>query len=63
MKAGEEFIVTEGDEGGWTKVRRNNINYEEYKGYVQTTYLQCNGNKICLIVVFLGQSKLPFLFL
>jgi hypothetical protein len=26
MEAGEEFIVTEGDEGGWTKVRRKNSN-------------------------------------
>ena len=37
MEAGEEFIVTEGDEGGWTKVRRKNINTE---GFVPTTYLQ-----------------------
>ena len=40
MEAGEEFIVTEGDEGGWTKVRRKNINSEEYEGYVPTAYLQ-----------------------
>ena len=31
MEAGEEFIVTEGDEGGWTKVRRKNINSEWQK--------------------------------
>ena len=40
MEAGEEFIVTEGDEGGWTKVRRKNINSEEYEGYVPTAYLE-----------------------
>ena len=40
MEAGEEFIVTEGDEGGWTKVRRTNINCEVYEGFVPTAYLQ-----------------------
>ena len=40
MEAGEEFIVTEGDEGGWTKVRRKNINSEGGEGFVPTTYLQ-----------------------
>ena len=40
MEAGEEFIVTEGDEGGWTKVRRKNINSEGFEGFVPTTYLQ-----------------------
>ena len=40
MEAGEEFIVTEGDEGGWTKVRRKNINTEDCQGFVPTTYLQ-----------------------
>jgi hypothetical protein len=40
MEAGEEFIVTEGDEGGWTKVRRKNINSEEVEGFVPTAYLQ-----------------------
>jgi hypothetical protein len=46
MEAGEEFIVTEGDEGGWTKVRRKNINSEVYEGYVPTAYLQfCHGKE------------------
>jgi hypothetical protein len=40
MEAGEEFIVTEGDEGGWTKVRRKNIDSEGGEGFVPTTYLQ-----------------------
>ena len=40
MEAGEEFIVTEGDEGGWTKVRRKNINTEGAEGFVPTAYLQ-----------------------
>ena len=40
MEAGEEFIVTEGDEGGWTKVRRKNINSDGGEGFVPTTYLQ-----------------------
>ena len=40
MEAGEEFIVTEGDEGGWSKVRRKNINSEGGEGFVPTTYLQ-----------------------
>ena len=40
MEAGEELIVTEGDEGGWTKVRRKNINSDEGEGFVPTTYLQ-----------------------
>ena len=40
MEAGEEFIVTEGDEGGWTKVRRKNIKSEGGEGFVPTTYLQ-----------------------
>ena len=40
MEAGEKFIVTEGDEGGWTKVRRKNINTEDCEGFVPTTYLQ-----------------------
>jgi hypothetical protein len=39
MEAGEEFIVTEGDEGGWTKVRRKNINTEDCEGFVPTAYL------------------------
>ena len=40
MEAGEEFIVTEGDEGGWTKVRRKNINNEGGEVFVPTSYLQ-----------------------
>ena len=40
MEAGEEFIVTEGDEGGWTKVKRKTVDSEEYEGYVPTAYLQ-----------------------
>jgi hypothetical protein len=40
MEAGEEFIVTESDEGGWTKVRRKNIKSAEDEGFVPTTYLQ-----------------------
>ena len=40
MEAGEEFIVTEDDEGGWTKVRRKNINSEGGEGFVPTDYLQ-----------------------
>ena len=39
MEAGEEFIVTEGDEGGWTKVRRMNPINEEDEGFVPTAYL------------------------
>ena len=38
MKIGEEFLVTEVDDGGWTKVKRKNIVSEE--GYVPTAYLQ-----------------------
>ena len=41
MEAGEEFIVTDGDEGGWTKVRRKNSNSEDCEGFVPTSYLQC----------------------
>ena len=41
MEAGEEFIVTEGDEGGWTKVRRKNFNSEGVRGLCQL--LTCNG--------------------
>ena len=41
MEAGEEFIVTEGDEGGWTKVRRKEGNSEDCEGFVPTAYLQC----------------------
>ena len=40
MEAGEEFIVTEGDEGGWTKVKRRIVDSEEYEGFVPTAYLQ-----------------------
>ena len=40
MEAGEEFIVTEGDEGGWTKVRRKNNYTEDCEGFVPTDYLQ-----------------------
>ena len=40
MEAGEEIIVTEGDEGGWTKVRRKNIYTEDWEGFVPTAYLQ-----------------------
>ena len=44
MKGGEEFIVIEeGDEDGWTKVRRKsrNTNSAELEGFVPTAYLQC----------------------
>jgi hypothetical protein len=41
MEAGEEFIVTEGDEGGWTKVRRKEGDSEDCEGFVPTAYLQC----------------------
>ena len=40
MEAGEEFIVTESDEGGWTKVLRKMKNGEDHEGYVPTAYLQ-----------------------
>ena len=40
MEAGEEFIVTKGDEGGWTKVRRKNSEREDCEGYVPTAYLR-----------------------
>ena len=40
MEVGEEFIVTEGDEGGWTKVKRQTVDSEEYEGFVPTAYLQ-----------------------
>ena len=39
MEAGEEFIVTENDEGGWTKVMRRMRNGEDDEGYVPTAYL------------------------
>jgi hypothetical protein len=38
MEVGEEFIVTEVDDGGWTKVKRKTNVSEE--GYVPTAYLQ-----------------------
>ena len=38
MEVGEEFIVIEVDDGGWTKVKRKNKVSEE--GYVPTAYLQ-----------------------
>ena len=43
MEAGEEFIVIEGDEDGWTKVRRKskNTNNADLEGFVPTAYLQC----------------------
>ena len=41
MEAGEEFIVTEGDEGGWTKVRRKERDSEDCEGFVPSAYLQC----------------------
>lgn len=40
MEAGEEFFVTESDEGGWTKVVRKIRNDQEVEGYVPTAYLQ-----------------------
>ena len=40
MEAGDEFIVTESDEGGWTKVLRKMKNGEDHEGYVPTAYLQ-----------------------
>ena len=39
MEAGEEFIVTEGDEGGWTKVRRKNMESGGGEGFVPFAYL------------------------
>ena len=39
MEAGEEFIVTEGDEGGWTKVRRKNMESGGGEGFVPSAYL------------------------
>ena len=43
MEAGEEFVVTEGDEEGWTKVRRKEVeeNSVDCEGFVPTAYLQC----------------------
>ena len=43
MEAGEEFIAIEGDEDGWTKVRRKskNTNSQDLEGFVPTAYLQC----------------------
>ena len=43
MEAGEEFIAIEGDEDGWTKVRRKskNTNSKDLEGFVPTAYLQC----------------------
>ena len=38
MEVGEEFIVTEVDDGGWTKVKSKTSFSEE--GYVPTAYLQ-----------------------
>jgi len=40
MEAGEEFIVTEEDEGGWTRVRRKSSLGVEGEGYVPTAYLE-----------------------
>ena len=37
FQEGEEVIVTEGDLGGWTRVRRGASGEE---GYVPTAYLQ-----------------------
>ena len=39
MEAGEEFIVTEVDEEGWTKVRRKNIDNQEGEGFVPSAFL------------------------
>jgi len=39
MEAGEEFIVTEGDDEGWTKVRRKNIDSQEREGFVPSAFL------------------------
>jgi hypothetical protein len=40
LEAGEEFIVTEGDEWGWTKVRRKEGDSQDCEGFVPTAYLQ-----------------------
>jgi len=40
METGEEFFVIEGDEGGWTKVRRKNSVTDDCEGYVPTAYLR-----------------------
>ena len=39
MVAGELFTRTEGDEAGWTKVRRINSNKGGSEGFVPTSYL------------------------
>ena len=39
MVTGEEFIVTEEDEEGWTRVRRKNRTRQRCEGYVPTAYL------------------------
>ena len=39
MEAGEEFIVTKGDEGGWTKVRRKNMDSGGGEGFVPSAYI------------------------
>jgi hypothetical protein len=41
MGSAEEFIISEGDEGGWTKVRRNEGDSEDCEGFVPSAYLQC----------------------
>ena len=40
MVTGEEFIVTEEDEEGWTRVRRKNRTRQRCEGYVPTAYLR-----------------------
>ena len=41
MKTGEEFIITEADDEGWTKVRRKYpVNGINNVGYVPTAYIQ-----------------------
>ena len=40
MEAGEEFLVTEADEEGWTKVRRKNYDRQDSEGFVPSAYLQ-----------------------
>ena len=40
MTAGEEFVVTDADQGGWTRVRRRNMDIQCGEGFVPTAYLR-----------------------